>query len=139
MDNIDRRKHERIPLFNPIFCSGFDAFGNTLVQNISLVLNASQNGIQIETFTEIQSENVRLKFLDSRKNTIEIEGKVVYCERSQSGIFKTGIRLMGKESENVNFVKKLLQMYHCIKENRRPGIVQKERNSQSNNIDTINL
>ncbi len=46
---------------------------------------------------------------------------------------------MGKDAENVNFVKQLVQYYHYNKKNSRPGIVQKERNSQSNNIDTIQL
>jgi len=139
MDKQEKRKHTRVPVFNPIFYSGIDSYGNVLVQNISVALNASQNGIQIETFTEIRSNNIRLRFLDSERNTVEIIGKVIYCERKQSGIFKTGVRLMGKYAENINFVKHLVQMYNYNKKNCRPGIVQKERNSQSNNIDTVHL
>ena len=139
MDKQERRKHPRVQVFDPISYSGIDSGGNVLVQNISVALNLSQNGIQIETFTEILSKNIRLRFKSLELSTFEIEGKVIYCERQQSGIFKTGVRLMGTDNENVNFVKQLMRFYHFNKEKSRPGVVLREHNYKSSNIDTIQL
>ena len=139
MEKPERRKYPRVKIFDPISYSFVDSDSNVLVENISVALNASQNGIQIETFTEIQSKNIRLRFIDLEQNTLEIKGEVIYCAKQQSGIFKIGVRLMGTDTENVYFVKQLVRFYHYGKERSRAGIVQIERNSQPNSIDVIQL
>ena len=81
MEKIDRRKSPRIKVFDPISYSFWESKGNALVENISVALNTSQNGIQIQTFTEIQSKNIQLKFVDLEQNTIELTGEVIYCSK----------------------------------------------------------
>ena len=139
MEKADERKHPRVSIFNPISYSFEDSDRKSEVENISVALNASQNGIQIETFSEILSKYIRLRFKNLDLIFFEIDGKVIYCERQQSGIFKAGIRLMGTDAENVNFVNQLVQFYNVCKDNYRPGIVLKEQNLPSSNIDTIQL
>ncbi len=139
METTEKRKHSRVQVFNPISYSFKDSDNNALGENISVALNASQNGIQIETFTEVSSRNIRLRFIDIELNTHEIKGEVIYCEKQKSGIFKTGVRLMGADAENVYFVKQLVRFYHYNTEKSRPGVVQKERNVQTSDIDTIQL
>jgi hypothetical protein len=139
MDKTERRKYQRVKVFDPISYSFVDSGSNAVVENISVALNASQNGIQIQTLTEIQSKNIRLKFINLEQNTFEVEGEVIYCAKQQSGIFKIGVRLMGTDAENVYFVKQLVRFYHYGKEKSRAGIVQVEQNSQPNNIDVIQL
>ena len=137
MEKIEKRKYPRVKVFSPISYSYVDSESNALVENVSVVLNASQNGIQIETFTEIQSKNIRLRFVDLKQNAFETKGEVIYCKKQQSGIFKIGVRLMGTDAENVNFVKQLVRFYHYSTEKSCPAIVLKERNPQPNNIDVI--
>jgi hypothetical protein len=139
MEKAEERKHPRVNVFNPVSYSFVDSDSKSVVENISVALNASQNGIQIETFTEILSKNILLRFKNIELSTFEIEGKVIYCERQESGIFKTGVKLMGTDGENANFVNQLVQFYNITKENYRPGIVLREQNVPSNNIDTIQL
>ena len=139
MRKTEGRKYPRVNVFNPVSYSFVDSDSKSVVDNISVALNASQNGIQIETFTEILSKNIRLRFKNLELSTFEIEGKVIYCERQQSGIFKTSVRLMGTDNENVNFVKQLMRFYHFNKEKSRPGVVLREHNYKSSNIDTIQL
>ena len=139
MNKAEERKHPRVNLFNPVSYAFLDSDGKSLVENISVALNASQNGIQIETFTEILSKYILLRFKNLELSTFEIEGKVIYCERQESGIFKTGVKLMGTDSENTNFVNQFVQFYNFSKESYRPGVVLKEQNLPSNNIDTIQL
>ena len=94
MEKIEKRKYPRVKVFSPISYSYVDSDSNALVKNISVALNASQNGIQIETFTEIQSKNIRLRFVDLKKNILEVKGNVIYCAKQQSGLFKIGIKLL---------------------------------------------
>ena len=109
MKKKERRRYPRVRIFNPISYSGIDSNGNVSVQDISVALNASQNGIQFETFKEVRSEYIRLRFQDLDFNTIEIKGSVMYCKYKQSGIFKVGVRLMGTDKENIHFVKQLVR------------------------------
>jgi hypothetical protein len=139
MEKAEERKHPRVNVFNPVSYAFLDSDQKSVVENISVALNASQNGIQIETFTEIFSKYILLRFKNLELSTFEIEGKVIYCERQESGIFKTGVKLMGTDAENANFVNQLVQFYNFSKETYRPGVVLKEQNLPSSNIDTIQL
>jgi len=95
-------------------------------QNVAVVRNVSQTGIQIESFLEIRSKKLSLMFFDLHKNQIEVEGKVVYCKRNESGQFSIGIHLIGNDEENLRFVRALVKSYHYQKEKSRlvisPGI-----------------
>ena len=139
MQKTDRRKYPRVKVFDPISYSFWDSNSNVLVENIYLALNRSQNGVQIQTFTEIQSKNIRLKFVDLERNTIEVNGEVIYCSKQKSGIFKIGVRLMGTDAENVHFVKQLVKFYHYGKNRSRAGIVEIEQSSQPSYINPIPL
>ena len=139
MEKTDRRKYPRVKVFDPISYSFVDSNSNSSVENISIALNASQNGVQIHTFTEIQSKNILLKFVDLEQNTTGVKGEVIYCAKQQSGMFKIGVRLIGTDAENVHFVKQLVRFYHYGKNKSRAGIVQIEQNSEPNYIDAIQL
>ena len=139
MEKADRRKYPRVKVFDPISYSFVDSNSKALVENISVALNASQNGLQIQTFTEIQSKNIQLRFINLEQNTFEVKGEVIYCAKQQSGIFKIGVRLMGTGAENVHFVKHLVRFYHYGKDKSHAGVIQIKEGSQPNYIDSIQL
>ena len=135
----NRRKHPRVDIFNPISYSGIDSDGKILVQNISVALNASNNGIMIESFSEVRTEKIRLRFINVDEKTIEIKGKVIYCKKTKAGIFQIGVRLLGTDYENLQFVMQLVRFYELKKEKSGPGIVYSNEDSQSPAPDTILL
>ena len=126
MGNEERRKYPRVQIFDPISYLSLDSDGGMLHQNVAVVRNVSQTGIQIEAFLEIRSKKLSLMFLDLNKNQIEVKGKVVYCKRNESGQFSIGVHFIGNEAENLRFVKVLVKSYHYKKEKSRlvisPGI-----------------
>ncbi len=126
MGNEERRKYPRIQIFDPISYLSLDSDGGMLQQNVAVVRNVSQTGIQIEAFLEIRSKKLSLMFFDLDKNQIEVKGKVVYCKRNESGQFSIGVHFIGREAENLRFVKVLVKSYHYKKEKSRlvisPGI-----------------
>ena len=116
MGNEDRRKYPRVQIFDPISYLSLDSGGGMIHQNVAVVRNVSQTGIQIESFLEIKSKKLSLMFFDLHKNRIEVEGKVVYCKGNDSGQFSIGIHFMGYEAENLRFVRALVKSYHYQKE-----------------------
>ena len=77
-----------------------------------MVLDVSQNGLLIESIQEVESKNLSLVASTQKKSLINIEGKVAYCRKAESGKFRTGIMLQGTQEENVRFVKELIRAYH---------------------------
>ena len=139
MKEKNRRKHPRVDIFNPIAYSGIDSDGKILVQNISVALNASNNGIMIESFSEVRTEKIRLRFINVEQKMIEIKGRVIYCNQKRTGIFQIGVRLLGTDYENLQFVMQLVRFYELKKEKSRPGILYSDENSQPSATDTIVL
>jgi hypothetical protein len=119
MGNEERRKYPRVQIFDPISYLTLDPDGKTVLQNVAVVRNVSQTGIQIEAFQEVKSKTLSLMFFDMHKNRIEVKGKVVYCRKNESGQFNIGIHLIGTEAENLRFVKALVKSYHYQKEKSR--------------------
>ena len=126
MENEERRKYPRVQIFDPISYLTLDSGGGSVHQNVAVVRNVSQTGIQIEAFLEVNSKKLSLMFFDMHKNQIEVKGKVVYCKRNDSGQYSIGIHLVGNAAENLRFVKALVKSYHYQKEKSRlvisPGI-----------------
>ena len=125
MDNKERRKYPRVQIFDPISYLSLDA-GSERLQNVAVVRDVSQTGIQMEAFVEVKSKTLSLMFFDMHKNQIEVKGKVIYCRKNQSGQYSIGIQLTGNEAENLRFVRALVKSYHYQKEKSHlaisPGI-----------------
>ena len=126
MGNTERRKYPRVQIFDPISYLSLDSDSETIHQNVAVVRDVSQTGIQMEAFLEVKSKKLSLMFFDMHKNQIEVKGKVVYCRRNKSGQFSIGIQFLGNEAENLRFVKALVRSYHYQKEKSHlaisPGI-----------------
>ena len=125
MENQERRKHPRVRIFDPISYLSLDS-GHQNLQNVAVVRDVSQTGIQMEAFVEVKSEKLSLMFFDMHKNQIEVKGKVIYCRKNESDQYSIGIELIGNEAQNLRFVKALVKSYHYQKEKSRlaicPGI-----------------
>jgi hypothetical protein len=82
---------------------------------MGVALNVSQNGIQLETDRMIDAKYIMLMFFDYRSNYVAARGEVVYSRTDDSGKFWTGISLQGRNGDNLQFIKKLIQSYHYQK------------------------
>ena len=125
MDNKERRKYPRVRIFDPISYLSLDA-GSERLQNVAVVRDVSQTGIQMEAFVEVKSKTLSLMFFDMHKNQIEVKGKVIYCRKNQSSQYSIGIQLTRNEEENLRFVRALVKSYHYQKDKSHlaisPGI-----------------
>jgi c-di-GMP-binding flagellar brake protein YcgR len=119
MGKEERRKYPRVEIYSPISYICKDSKGDIKEQNIGIVRNVSQSGIQIETVQKIQSEFVTLIFLGSDRNQIEAKGKVVYCRRGNSGQFNIGIKFQEAAERNIWLIRSLVRSYHYNKDKSR--------------------
>jgi hypothetical protein len=119
MATTERRKYPRVPICDPISYISIDSEGRHLSQNLGTVQNASQNGLNIETYDAIDSEFALISFVDLDQNLMEIKGKIVYCKQKRSGKFESGINLQGTSQEKLQFRKKLVRTYHYTKKDPR--------------------
>jgi hypothetical protein len=121
-NNKDRRKNPRVSVYNPISYVCKDAIGNILEQNIGVVRDVSQSGIQIETFQMIQSKYIFLIFVDTENKQVEAQGETVYCKKIESGKYRIGIRLQGLTEAKLQFLRALIKSYHYQKEATRLNV-----------------
>jgi hypothetical protein len=128
MGKIERRKHPRVQIYDPISYVGIGSQGIHVGQNIGVARDVSLEGIKIETVCNIDTKHIVLTFVDLEQKFNEIPGKVVYSRKNDSGNFEIGISLQGKQKENIEFTKKLVRHYHYNKQNSRLRISPTHQN-----------
>ena len=119
MRGSEKRKHPRVQIYDPISFVGIGSQGIHVGQNVGVARDVSLDGIRIESVCDIETENIVLTFVDEDQQFNDIPGKVVYSRRNEAGNFEIGVRLQGKQKENVEFIKKLVRHYHYNKQNSR--------------------
>ena len=111
----ERRRYSRVQIYDPISYLSVDVDGEVLEQNVAVVRNVSQTGVQIETFLPIRSDYIVLMFFDMDQKPIEVKGEVIYSKRNDSGQYNIGISFVEKSKETLQFVKALVKSYHYQK------------------------
>ncbi|MGW8324551.1 MAG: PilZ domain-containing protein [Desulfobacterales bacterium] len=109
MNIEERRKFPRIAADNLHSNIKFTKDDNQSVSQIDCrVVNISLDGVQIETQYPIKSEHVHLGVIDSRKNPLEIKGRVVYCEQISPKMFYVGVSFIGSNMDKYKFMSQLM-------------------------------
>jgi hypothetical protein len=117
MDAADRRKHVRVETSNLISYESIDKDGEIIFNSMGKALNVSRSGILLETAHLIEAEYVSLRTVDLDNNLIKIKGQLIYCRKTDSGLYQTGIRFAVSEKETAKFAVKLIKLYHQRKHN----------------------
>ena len=117
-DNIEKRKHARIPICVPISCVSIDSESMPLDQNMGIIRDVSQTGVRIEANNGVCSDRLILTFVDLNKNIAEVTWKVVFSQKATSGTYIIGVLLQEKHLEIIEFVKKLVLFHHYTKKTK---------------------
>ena len=112
MDPMERRKHKRIETKNLISQGSISKKGEIVSHSIAKALNVSQSGLMLQTVDPIPTESISLKTIYLDNNLIKSRGKVIYCRKTQSGMYQSGIKFTGSEDETSMFAVKLIKLYH---------------------------
>jgi len=117
MGGINRRKHVRVKTNNLISHESIGKDGRVESRSMGKALNVSRSGILLETADPIFSEGISLLAVDLEDNLIEIKGRPIYCRKTDTGMYQTGISFIGTEQETAKFAVKLIKLFHHRKHN----------------------
>ena len=117
MDAKDRRKYERVETCNPISYESIDKNDEIALTNMGRAINVSRSGISLETAHRIEAEYVSLSTVDLDNELIKIKGKLIYCRKTDSGLYRSGIRFTASDEEKAVFAVQLIRLYHFQKDN----------------------
>ena len=112
MDTVERRRHARVETRNLISQYSISKGGQIVSHNMAEALNVSESGILLETPHPIETEYVTLKTSYFDDNAINLNGRVIYCRKTQSGLYQSGIKFTGSKDETSMFAVKLIKLYH---------------------------
>jgi len=108
---VEKRKHPRVNINNLISYRRMDDSGNQTKEGRGKSINISQGGILIETHDPFEWQDIIRLFIDIEDESVNIKGKVVYCNAANFGKFRTGIQFLETNEKIVSFVIKLLETY----------------------------
>ena len=115
MDTEDRRKDHRVETSNLISYESIDKDGETIFNSMGKALNVSKSGIMLEIAHLITAEYVSLTTVDLEDNLIKLKGQLIYCRKTDSGLYQAGIRFIASEEEKAEFAVQLIRLYHFHK------------------------
>ncbi len=119
---MERRIYPRVKTCNLISYMAIKANGEIIDLGMGRALNISQNGIFLETPRLVFSEYISLMSVDLDNNLIEVKGEVIYSGINRSGMVGNGIRLQGEHHENIQFVTRLIKVFHVRKNKFAPAL-----------------
>ena len=117
MDAKDRRKYHRVETSNFISYESIEKNGEIVFNSMGRALNVSQSGIMLEIAHLIEAEFVSLTTVDLEDNLIKLKGQLIYCRKTDSGLYQAGIRFIAPEEEKAEFAVQLIRLYHFQKHN----------------------
>lgn len=117
MDAKDRRKHVRVETNNLISYESTDKDDEIFFNSMGKAVNVSRSGILLETAHLIEAEYVSISTVDLNSNLIKLKGQLIYCRKTDSGLYQSGIRFVGSEEETAKFAVKLIKLYNYRKHN----------------------
>ena len=117
MDAKDRRKHVRVETNNLISYESIDKDDQIVFNSMGKAINVSRSGILLETAHLIEAEYVSLRTFDLDNKLIKLKGQLIYCRKTDSGLYQSGIRFVGSEEETAKFAVKLIKLYNYRKHN----------------------
>ena len=117
MDAKDRRKHVRVETSNLISYESIDKDDEIVFNSMGKAINVSRSGILLETAHLIEAEYVSLRTFDLDNKLIKLKGQLIYCRKTDSALYQSGIRFVGSEEETAKFAVKLIKLYNYRKRN----------------------
>ena len=111
-DAADRRVYPRTRTRNLIAHISIDQNGRLVSRGLSKTLDISRGGMLLETPHPVEPGRLSLMAVDAENNLIEIKGELVYCKRSATGMYHSGVKFIGSEMEVENFVIRLIKEYN---------------------------
>ena len=114
---VDRRKYPRVNTINLISHVTIDETGRCVFKGMSRALDISRGGILLETAYPIESACFSMMTVDMDNNLIEMKGELIYCSKSDTAMYHSGIKFIGTDEQVAKFVTQIIKVYNYRKNN----------------------
>ncbi len=113
----ERRKHKRVKTVTLLSYECIDENNILIERGMGRILDISQGGLHLETPNLIDSEKILLSTNDIKEDLVDVEGKVIYSERTGHETFRTGVEFQVNDGKARKFVVELIRVFN-VKKNR---------------------
>jgi hypothetical protein len=114
---VDRRKFPRVKTNNLISHVTIDESGRWISQGMSRALDVSRAGIMLETAYPLESGRLSIMTIGVNNNLIEIQGELIYCCKSDTKMYHSGVKFIGTNDQITEFVTQIVKVYSHRKNN----------------------
>lgn len=111
-DAADRRRNPRAKTRNLIAHVSVDHEGIILSQGLGQALDISKGGMLLETVFPVEKGTLSLMAVDKDLSLFEMTAKLIYCKKAPNGLYHSGIKFIGTDSQVIGSVTKLIREYH---------------------------
>ena len=109
---VDQRKYPRVKTINLISHVTIDANGRWIFQGMGRALDISKGGILLETACPIELGGLSMMTVDMDNNLIEIKGESIYCSKSNTLMYHSGVKFIGTDEQVTKFVTQMIKVYN---------------------------
>ena len=110
--SIERRKHPRVKTSNLISYYSFDETGKLISHGLGVALDISKGGMLLETACFVESGPIVLTAIDWEKNIVKVKGKLIYCVKQATELYRCGIEFAGMDLQVSNFITFLIKNHN---------------------------
>jgi hypothetical protein len=107
----ERREYSRVETHNPLSYVYNDDSGNPIKKGTGRAINISKAGILIEIRNSFEWDDKLLLSIHIEDDLISVNGKVVYCNAADFGMFRIGIQFLEPNEKILSFVISLIKTY----------------------------
>jgi c-di-GMP-binding flagellar brake protein YcgR len=109
--SANRRQFPRVKINVPVTYRQVDDQGTTESELIGVALDISLGGLLVKSFDFVTSEFISISFIDIEDRLAQIECKMAYSRKTDTGMVHTGLSFQGSEKEKSDFVAKMIRAY----------------------------
>jgi hypothetical protein len=107
----ERRKSARVKTDNLISHVTIDEAGRWTSQGMGRALDISRTGMMLETACPLESGHLSIMTVDVNNKLIEIQGELIYCRKSDTAMYHSGVNFIGTNDQITKFVTQLIKVY----------------------------
>lgn len=109
---VEKRKHQRVPLSVPVSCISIDSEERPLSFYIGLITEVGPADLSVEVFCSTVPESVLVSFINLENRDVQIKASVVGSETTAAHKTRLELSYAGTPQEATDFVAQLVKSYH---------------------------
>jgi hypothetical protein len=108
---VNRRKYPWVSIHVPVNYTMLNRRWKIESEFVGVALDVSIGGLLLESFDFIETEYVYIGFIDIENKSAQIKCKMLYSRKTDSEMVHTGLSFQGLESEQKEFVTKIIRAH----------------------------